>query len=143
MSIISNFPHANVFPVRLFATYLTFIASVGALYCEMLLSIWIRPLLYSSRILPLIRTILTVICTLALFAFIVFQTITVVKYNNEKKLWTPTSPGWTYHLSTIISAWILTSSLLIYMFTLIIDFRRIKVISPKIFLTDDIIDDQD
>ncbi len=51
--------------------------------------------------------------------------------------------GWTYHLSTIISTWILTGSLLIYMFTLIIDFRHIKVISPKIFLTDDIIDDQD
>jgi len=143
MSIISNFPHANVFPVRLIATYLTFIASVGALYCEMLLSSWIRPLLYSSRILPITRIILTVICTLALCAFIVFQTITVVKYDNEKKLWTPTNPGWTYHLSTIISAWILTTSLLIYMFTLIIDFRHIKVISPKIFLTNDIIDDHD
>ncbi|CAF0755286.1 unnamed protein product [Adineta steineri] len=143
MSIISNFPHANVFPVRLFATYLTFVAGVGALYCEMLLSIWIRPLLYSSRILPIIRTILTAICTLALIAFIVFQTITVVKYNNEQKLWTPASSGWICHLCTIISAWILTSFLLIYMFTLIIDFRRIKIISPKIFLTNDIIDDQD
>jgi len=109
----------------------------------MLLSSWIQPLLYSSRILPIIRKILTIICTLALLAFIIFQTITVVKYDNEKKLWTPTSPGWKYHLSTVISAWILTSSLLIYMFTLIIDFRHIKVISPKIFLTDDIIDDQD
>ncbi|CAF4764357.1 unnamed protein product, partial [Rotaria sp. Silwood1] len=73
----------------------------------------------------------------------VFQTITVVKYDNEKKLWTPTSPGWKYHLGTIISAWILTISLLIYVLTLIFDFRRIKVISPKIFLTDDIIDDHD
>lgn len=46
-----------------------------------------------------------------------------------------------YHLGTIISAWILSSALLVYMFTLIIDFRRIKIISPKIFLTDDIIDE--
>ncbi|CAF2569406.1 unnamed protein product [Rotaria sp. Silwood2] len=68
MSIISNFPHANVFPVRLFATYITFTASVGALYCEMLLSSWIRPLLYSRRTLPIIRTILTIICTLGLVA---------------------------------------------------------------------------
>jgi len=29
------------------------------------------------------------------------------------------------------------------MFTLVIDFRRIKIISPKIFLTDDLVDDQD
>jgi len=85
MSIISNFPHANVFSVRIFTIYITFIASVGAVYCEMLLSIWIRPLLYSSRILPLIRTIITIICTLALVAFIIFQTITIVKYDNEKK----------------------------------------------------------
>ncbi|CAF3963805.1 unnamed protein product [Rotaria magnacalcarata] len=68
LSIISNFPHANVFPIRLFATYLTFTASVVALYCEMLLSSWIRPLLYSSRVLPIIRTIITVISTLALLA---------------------------------------------------------------------------
>ncbi|CAF4106892.1 unnamed protein product [Rotaria socialis] len=175
LSIISNFPHANVFPIRLFATYLTFTASVVALYCEMLLSSWIRPLLYSSRVLPIIRTIITVISTLALFACIVFmitsvhiltyiidrhqkqktitgsfcrlvfvfQTITVIKYDNEKKIWAPTSPGWMYHLSSIISAWILTISLLVYTLTLIFDFRRIKVISPKIFLTDDMIDDQD
>ncbi|CAF3794890.1 unnamed protein product [Rotaria magnacalcarata] len=143
LSIISNFPHANVFPIRLFATYLTFTASVVALYCEMLLSSWIRPLLYSSRVLPIIRTIITVISTLALLAFFVFQTITVIKYDNEKKIWTPTSPGWMYHLSSIISTWILTISLLVYTLTLIFDFRRIKVISPKIFLTDDMIDDQD
>ena len=47
--------------------------------------------------------------------------------------------GWNYHLSTILSTWILTSLLLIYILTLIIDFRCIKIISPKIFLTNDII----
>jgi len=143
MSIISNFPHTNVFYIRLMATYLTFVASVGALHCEMFLSIWIRPLLYPSRLLPLIRTLLTIICTVALLIFFVFQTLTVVKYDNEKKLWSPTSPGWTYHLTTIGAAWTLTSSLLIYVFTLIIDFCRIKIMSPKIFLTDDITDEQD
>jgi hypothetical protein len=50
--------------------------------------------------------------------------------------------GWFYHLGSISSMWILTSSLLVYTFTLIIDFRRIKIMSPKIFLTDDIIDDR-
>jgi hypothetical protein len=45
-------------------------------------------------------------------------------------------------MSSILSTWILTSSLLIYILTLTIDFHRIKIISPKIFLTDDIIDDQ-
>lgn len=60
------FQHANVFYIRLMATYLTFVASVGALYCEMFLSIWIRPLLYPSRVLPLIRTLLTIICTFVL-----------------------------------------------------------------------------
>ncbi|CAF1320835.1 unnamed protein product [Adineta ricciae] len=143
MSIISNFPHANVFPVRLFATYLTFVATVGTLFCEMLLSLWIQPLLYSSRIIPIIRAILTVIASAALVAFVICQTITVVKFDNEQKLWTATSPGWTYHLSTIISAWVLTSSALVYICTLIIDFHQIKIISPKIFLTNDIIDDQD
>ncbi|CAF4762657.1 unnamed protein product [Rotaria sp. Silwood1] len=121
MSIISNFPHTNVFLVRICATYITFIMSVGTLYCEMLLSFCIRPLLYS---------------------IIIFQTITIVKYDNEQKLWTSTSPGWKYHLSSTLSAWILTSCLLIYILTLIIDFRRIKIISPKIYLTNDIIDDQ-
>ncbi|CAF4411770.1 unnamed protein product, partial [Adineta steineri] len=60
----------------------------------------------------------------------------------ETKIWIPSSPGWKYYLSTILSTWILTTSLLIYILTIIIDFRRIKIISPKIFLTDDIIDDQ-
>jgi hypothetical protein len=88
MSVMSNFPvrllfsvrsrstarfflaeqHADVFLVRIFATYVTLTASVGALYCEMLLSFWIRPLLYSSRLLPIIRTVLTVISTMALVA---------------------------------------------------------------------------
>ncbi|CAF3405071.1 unnamed protein product [Rotaria sp. Silwood1] len=142
MSIISNFPHTNVFLVRICATYITFIMSVGTLYCEMLLSFCIRPLLYSSRILPFIRLILSIICTFILITLIIFQTITIVKYDNEQKLWTSTSPGWKYHLSSTLSAWILTSCLLIYILTLIIDFRRIKIISPKIYLTNDIIDDQ-
>ncbi|CAF1208154.1 unnamed protein product [Rotaria sordida] len=142
MSIISNFPHPNVFFVRISATYITFIVGVGTLYCEMILSYWIRPLLYSSRILPFIRMMLSIICTLILITFIIFQTITIVKYDNKEKLWTLTSPGWKYHLSSVLSTWILTSCLLIYILTLIIDFRRIKIISPKIFLTNDIIDDQ-
>jgi hypothetical protein len=36
--------------------------------------------------------ILTIICTLALVVFIILQTIIVIKYDNEKKLWTPGSP---------------------------------------------------
>lgn len=88
LSIISNFPvkkkdeivhwfslfnlfffkHTNVFTVRLIATYLTFMFSVGAIYFETLLSSWMRPLLYSSRILPLIRLILTIISTISLLA---------------------------------------------------------------------------
>ncbi|CAF3899629.1 unnamed protein product [Rotaria sp. Silwood2] len=142
MSIIANFPHSNVFLVRILATYITFITSVGALYCEMLLSFWIRPLLYSSRILPFIRMILSIICTFIFIIFIIFQTITIIKYDNQEKLWTSISPGWKYHFGSSLSTWILTSCLLIYISTLIIDFRRIKIISPKIYLTTDIIDDQ-
>ncbi|UJR21174.1 hypothetical protein I4U23_024272 [Adineta vaga] len=142
LSITSNFPHTNVYSIRIMALYTTYLTSVGALNCETLLSLWIQPLLYSSRILPILRSIITIICTLTLFLFLIVQTIILIKYDNENKPWTSTTLGWNYHLTSIISTWILTSFLLLYLSTLIIDFHRIKIISPKIFLTNDITDEQ-
>ena len=65
----------------------------------------------------------------------------MILFSERRKCFFFSPQGWTWHLGTIVSAWILTSALLIYMLTLIIDFRRIKIISPKIFLTDDIVDE--
>jgi len=142
MSIIANFPHVNVFLVRIIATYITLITSVASVYCEMLLSFWIRPLLYSRRILPIVRTVLTMICTFALIVFLIFQTIDIVVNKNHMKTWTENERGWTCHFVTLISQWILTSTILIYISSLIPDFYRIKIISPKIFLSNDIVDDR-
>ena len=89
--------------------YITLITSVAAVFCEMLLSYWIRPLLYSRRVLPIVRTVLTMICTLALIAckssidrsidssirpndlsVLIFQTLLIAQNNISTKVWTPT-----------------------------------------------------
>ncbi|CAF0800829.1 unnamed protein product [Didymodactylos carnosus] len=140
LSVVSNFPHTNVSNVRLAGVFLMYISSICCLYCEMLLSLWIRPLLYYTNLIPILRVIICIIGTLALLGVVIFQMITIVKYDNDRKTWSSKDPGWTYHLTTTICAWILTSLLLFYILTFIVDFRRIKIISPKIFLTHDIVD---
>ncbi|CAF1630517.1 unnamed protein product, partial [Didymodactylos carnosus] len=83
LSVISNFPHANVYTVRLAGIYLMYISSICCLYCEVSLSLWIRPLLYYTKLIPLLRVFICVG---------IFQMITVVKYNNEKKMWSSKDP---------------------------------------------------
>lgn len=97
------------------------------------------------------------------FLVLTFQTMVIVQYTQTVKLETEGERvGWSCiedcflsmreifrvvkgrfkSIGLVASLWLLTIALLIYISTLIPDFYRIKIMSPKIFLTNDVVDDR-
>lgn len=127
LSLVANFQETSVEPVHIAGAALVFGFGVIYAFIQTFLSYHMHPDyngLYICRI-RLFISVLSLVCMIITF---VAATISRIKGQPPDRLhWKPEDPGFVAHITSTIGEWITAVTFLLFFFTYIRDFQKVKV----------------
>ncbi len=132
ISLIANFQETNVFPVHFIGAILAF--GVGALYLwtQIHSSLVLLSITHGSKTLW-IRILLSVVCSVGFITAIVAESIARSEFHgHDKSKWLPTDGGWTPHVVSTVSEWIVALAFDVFILTFVNEFKQIALSMPNI-----------
>ncbi|KAK2145833.1 hypothetical protein LSH36_654g01068 [Paralvinella palmiformis] len=132
MSMVGNFQETNVLVVHLIGAILAF--GIGGVYgtIHVVISYKCHPHLTSLRICHL----RAVLCAVIFITFIANAISKRYFHGNDPRKWYPKDGGFTYHVISTASEWIMASSLLVYFVTFYSEFRHLRMAPPRVVVVE-------
>ncbi|XP_071449864.1 DNA damage-regulated autophagy modulator protein 2 [Hetaerina americana] len=132
LSLVANFQETNVLVVHLTGAFLCF--GVGTLYfwIQAFASYHLHPIVNGLWVAHL-RMVLSVISTI----FFLILTVTGVAshllfHGSNPRKWYPEDGGWSLHVVSTASEWVVAIAFCIYILTFVPEFRRVSIEEPRV-----------
>ncbi|ELU15811.1 hypothetical protein CAPTEDRAFT_183312 [Capitella teleta] len=134
VSMVGNFQETNVLVVHLIGAILAF--GIGTVYC------WLTSAL-SYKMCPSVSSRLTchirvLISSFTSVAFIITFTLDGIAkryfHGNDPRKWYPSDGGWSEHLVSTVSEWLMAIAMLMFFLTFVGEFKSIHVGEPPLVI---------
>ncbi|XP_077868915.1 DNA damage-regulated autophagy modulator protein 2-like isoform X2 [Saccoglossus kowalevskii] len=127
MSMVANFQEHNILDVHLFGAFMCFFLGTVYAYIHSWISYQFCPI-WSSKQACMARLVLASLCLFSLLFTSIFAAVAQSKWEGEKPTkWSPEDGGFPEHIVSTVSEWILAVSFLLYFFTYIREFQKIRM----------------
>jgi len=134
LSIVANFQETEVFVVHMTGAFMAFGFGTVYLWSQVLASILLCPLAH-GRCMIVIRLVLAVVNTVAFVVMIVAGVAANKQWHGDDPTkWNKDDGGWTLHVASTGSEWIMALAFDIFILTLVPEFKKLVLESPRICL---------
>ncbi|GJQ74890.1 hypothetical protein Trydic_g21726 [Trypoxylus dichotomus] len=137
VSLVANFQERIAWKLHFLGAALAYI--LGTIYTtfQTTLSILVYPKIGSKFIIG-IRIAITFVYGVSLIKCTAFGIISVKMLNSTNKAkWSPKNQGYTYHLVSAVTEWILTILALLFFLTYVYEFKSVTIYEPILEISED------
>jgi len=134
LSIVANFQETEVWSVHNVGLYLCFGLGMVWIWSTVITSFGLHPLT-TSRPMLVVRVSLAIVNTLCFLLMLVAAQVARYYYHgSDPTKWDPVDGGWTWHVVSTVSEWIMALALDLTLLSLVVEFKKIGLEEPRIIV---------
>jgi len=134
LSVVANFQETEVWSVHILGLYLCFGLGLIWIWCCVLTSYYLYPMTTTKSMLML-RMILAIVNSTAFVLMSVAAEVARYYYHGQDPTkWDPDDGGWSWHVVSTVSEWIMALTLDLTILSLVLEFKKIGLDEPRIIV---------
>jgi len=132
LSIVANFQETEVWTVHIIGLYLCFGLGMLWMWCCVVTSFHLHPLT-TSKFMLVVRSFLALVNSCAFLLMMIAAEVAKYYYHgSDPTKWDPDDGGWSWHVVSTVSEWIMALALDLCILSLVMEFRKIGLEGPRI-----------